>query len=267
MASEVEKTDVAANAVGKYVYCIIQSEEPRSFGPIGIGGRGDRVYTVHYQDLAAVVSDTPLTVYDPTRDNVMAHEEVNTTVLSQFTVLPLAFGSLFRSEADIIEIMRRTYDTLRDTLLKMDGKVEFGLKVDWDRGRVMAEIEQENSEIRQLKEQASQETSNSAYFSQIELGRLVEVAIKERADNYLHDIYSMLRGSVAASQANKTIGDKMIMNAAFLIERAHEADFAQHMEAAAAKYEGTLSFKYSGPWPPYNFVQIRLKLGQEQSGN
>ena len=267
MAAETGQPHAAPSTQGKYVYCIIQSKEPRSFGPIGIGGRGDKVYTVHHRDLAAVVSDTPLTVYDPTRDNVLAHEQVNETVLRQFTVVPLAFGSLFRSEQDIIEIMRRTYDTLRDTLVKMEGKVEFGLKVNWDRERVMAEIEQQNNEIRQLKQQIDQSASNSAYFAQIELGRLIEAALKERADSYLHDIYVMLRGTVLASQANKTIGDNMIMNAAFLIERAREADFGRRVEEAAAKHDDTLSFKYSGPWPPYNFVQIRLKLGQEQGGD
>ena len=52
----------------------------------------------------------------------------------------------------------------------------------------------------------------------------------------------------------------MIMNAAFLVERERESDFDQQVKAIAAKYEGKLSFKYSGPWPPYNFVHIRLKL-------
>src|SRR3712207_1294909 len=90
MIAEAGQTHAAPDAQGKYVYCIIQSKEPRSFGLIGIGGRGDNVYTVRHRDLAAVVSDTPLIVYDPTRDNVLAHEQVNETVLRQFTVLPLA---------------------------------------------------------------------------------------------------------------------------------------------------------------------------------
>ena len=27
-----------------------------------------------------------------------------------------------------------------------------------------------------------------------------------------------------------------------------------------ARYEDLLTFKYTGPWPPYNFVNIKLKL-------
>jgi hypothetical protein len=35
----------------------------------------------------------------------------------------------------------------------MEGKVEFGLKVNWDRDKVTAELEEKDDEIRHLKEQ------------------------------------------------------------------------------------------------------------------
>jgi hypothetical protein len=82
---------------GKYVYCIIEADESRGFGPIGIGGRGDEVYTVHHEGLAAVVSDTPVVVYDPTRENALTHEHVNETVMKEFTVIPMSFGAIFRT--------------------------------------------------------------------------------------------------------------------------------------------------------------------------
>jgi hypothetical protein len=254
MSTEIEQ-QTAAPAEGKYIYCIIQSKDNRSFGPMGIGGRGDDVYTIHYEGLAAVVSNTPLIVYDPTRENVFAHEQVNETVMREFTVLPMAFGALFRTDQDIIELMRGTYDALHDVFAKMEGKVEFGLKVNWDRERVIAEIEQENEEIRNLKEQITSRASGSTYFARMQLGRLVETALSEQADAYVREVYAGL-----ASRANKPIGDKMIMNAAFLVERDREAEFDQMVKEIASKYDGQLSFKYTGPWPPYNFVHIRLKL-------
>jgi hypothetical protein len=266
-AEQQEQPITTPVAEGKYVYCIIDSKEARSFGPIGIGGRGDEVYTVHYEDLAAVVSNTPLIVYDPTRENVFAHEQVNETVMREYTVLPMAFGALFRTEQDIVELMRGTYDALHDVFAKMEGKVEFGLKVNWDRDRVIAEIEQENEEIRNLKEQITSRSTGSTYFARMQLGRLVESALTEQADAYVREVYSCLRDTAVASRANKPIGDKMIMNAAFLVQRDREGEFDQKVKEIAAKYEGKLSFKYSGPWPPYNFVHIRLKLerGEAQS--
>jgi len=51
----------------------------------------------------------------------------------------------------------------------------------------------------------------------------------------------------------------MIMNAAFLISRDQESAFDSRVKSIAAQFD-KLTFKYTGPWPPYNFVNIRLKL-------
>jgi hypothetical protein len=51
----------------------------------------------------------------------------------------------------------------------------------------------------------------------------------------------------------------MIMNAAFLISRHQEGAFDKKIKDIAGRHD-QLTFKYTGPWPPYNFVNIRLKL-------
>jgi hypothetical protein len=227
---------------GKYVYCIIKTDIPHDFGSVGIGGRGDHVDTVHYKEFAAVVSNCPLIVFDPTRENALAHEHVNELVMKDFTVLPMSFGTVFRTENDIKEFLKGTYEALTDVLSKMEGKIEFGLKVNWDKETIIREIESENEEIRRLKEEISSNTSTSTYFS------------------YVGEIYEALRDAAIASRSNKPIGDKMIMNAAFLVEREKTKSFDDQISEIAKKYENRLSFLYTGPWPPYNFVNIRLKL-------
>src|ERR1041384_7017459 len=204
---------------GKYVYCIIKTETPRDFGNVGIGGRGDRVFTVQFKEFAAVVSNCPLIVFDPTRENALAHEHVNELVMKDFTVLPMSFGTVFRTENDIKEFLKGTYEALSDVLQKMEGKIEFGLKVNWDKDQVVREIEEGNEEIRRLKEEIASNTTTSTYFSRMQLGRVVESALQAKADAYVAEIYETLREAAIASPANKPIGDKMIMNAAFLVER------------------------------------------------
>src|SRR5437764_14610727 len=104
MSPELEQPPIETVSEGKYVYCIIETDQPRSFGPMGIGARGDDVYTVRHKGLAAVVSTTPLVVYDPTRENVLAHEQVNETVMREFTGLPMAVGAVLRIEEHIVEL-------------------------------------------------------------------------------------------------------------------------------------------------------------------
>jgi hypothetical protein len=244
---------------GKYVYCIIRLDRAREFGDIGIGG-GQRVYTVHHQELAAVVSDTPIVIYDPTRENVLAHEFVNETVMREYTVIPMSFGTVFRSEDDVSELLRSTHGAFTDVLEKMQDKIEFGLKVLWDRDKVMAEIEQENDEIRRLKDEITRNAASSTYFARMQLGRLVEGAMEEASNRFVTDVHEALRPVAVASRSNKVIGDRMILNAAFLVERRREKEFDEKVKDVSRRYENTLNFKYTGPWPPYNFVNIKLKL-------
>jgi hypothetical protein len=245
---------------GKYVYCIINCPKPREFGTFGIGGENQRVYTVHHRELAAVVSDTPLRIYDPTRERVLAHEFVNETVMRDFTVIPMSFGTLFRTEEDIVELLRATYQAFNDVLEKMKDKIEFGLKVLWDRDRVVATLERENEEIRRLHDEITRNARSSTYFARMQLGRLVEAALEEAGNSYVRYIHEALRPAAVASRANKPIGDRMIMNAAFLVNREKEKAFDTRVKDVSQKYEGLLTFKYTGPWPPYNFVNIKLKL-------
>ena len=244
---------------GKYVYCIVRTDRQREFGAIGIGG-GQRVFTVAFDDLAAVVSDTPIVIYDPTRENVLAHEFVNETVMKEFTVIPMSFGTVFRSDEDVTELLRSTYQAFSDVLEKMQDKIEFGLKVLWDRDKAIANLERENDEIRRLKDEISRHTASSTYFARMQLGRLIEGALEEMSTRYVSDIHDALKTVAVASRSNKPIGDRMILNAAFLVDRAAELAFDECVKDTSRKYEDVLSFKYSGPWPPYNFVNIKLKL-------
>lgn len=93
----------ATEGRGKYVYCIIRTKDPSRFGAIGLGREPAEVHTINYKDIAAVVSDTPLEVYDATRENVLAHERVNDTVMRQHTVIPMSFGTVFKTREDTIE--------------------------------------------------------------------------------------------------------------------------------------------------------------------
>jgi gas vesicle protein GvpL/GvpF len=252
-----EGTDATGN--GKYVYCIIREEHGREFGKIGIGGHS-RVYTVHHGDLAAVVSDTPIVIYDPTRENVLAHEFVNETVMREFTVIPMSFGTVFRSEEDVSELLRSTYQAFTDVLDKMRDKIEFGLKILWDRDKVVANIESENDEIRRLKDEITRNAASSTYFARMQLGRLIEGALEETSNRYVSEVHDALKPVAVASRSNKVIGDRMILNAAFLVDRGRSEEFDERVRDVSRKYEDLLTFKYTGPWPPYNFVNIKLKL-------
>ena len=222
------------------------------------GGEPTEVHTVSFREIAAVISDTPEEVLDATRENVLAHERVNETVMKSFTVIPMSFGTVFKTRDDIVELLRGAYDAFRDVLDKMQDKVEFGLKVLWDRDVMVREIENDDDDIRRLKNEISG-VRGSTYFARMQYGRQIDAALQARSEQYVADIFAQLRDVSVAARANKPIGEKMIMNAAFLVSRDKETAFDAKVKEVGALYD-KLNFRYTGPWPPYNFVNIRLKL-------
>ena len=258
LTPHVEREVSAGASRGKYVYCIIEAPDALRFGPIGIGADPSDVYTVHFRNLAAVVSDAALEVLDSTRENVLAHERVNETVMREHTVIPMSFGTIFKTREDIVELLRSAAEAFGDVLNKMQNKLEFGLKVLWDRDLAIREVEAEDEDIGRLKKEISSQ-KGPTYFARMQYGRLVDAALQTRSERYVAHILDQLRDVSVASRINKPIGDKMIMNAAFLISREKETAFDARVKSIAGRFD-KLTFKYTGPWPPYNFVNIRLKL-------
>lgn len=260
LGETVSVGDVQPGEAGRYVYGIVQSKEKMDFGKIGIGGAGEQVYTVNFLDIAAVVSRTAVAIFDPTRENALAHEHVIETVMKNHTIIPMSFGTVFRTDDDIREVLKGIYSSVQDVLGQMAGKLEFGLKVNWDRDQIIEELKQQDEEIRRFHHEIIRKQLQSTYFARMQLGRMIDKALAERATQYVREIYEGLRICCVASRDNQPIGDKMIMNAAFLVEREREAEFDRVVNKIARKYGKRLKFKYTGPWPPYNFVNIRLKL-------
>ena len=189
---------------------------------------------------------------------MLAHERVNETVMREHTVIPMSFGTVFKTSDDILELLRSAYDAFKDVLVKMEDKLEFGLKVLWDRDLIVRELESEDEDIRRLKTEITSQ-KGSTYFARMQYGRLVDASLQARSERYVQEIFEALRPVSVASRANRPIGDRMIMNAAFLVQRDREQAFDEIVKKIGAKYD-MLTFKYTGPWPPYNFVNIRLKL-------
>jgi len=58
------------------------------------------------------------------------------------------------------------------------------------------------------------------------------------------------------SKANNTISDRMILNAAFLVDKNREPEFDREVNRLDEEKGHLEMFKYVGPAPPYNFVNL-----------
>src|SRR5206468_9788297 len=111
---------------------------------------------------------------------------------------------------------------------------EFGLKVLWDRDQAIREVEADDEDISRLKAEISSQ-KGPTYFARMQYGRLVDASLQSRSERYVANILDELRDVSVASRINKPIGDKMIMNAAFLISRNQEQAFDKKIKEIASR--------------------------------
>jgi len=245
---------------GQYVYCIIESNEGRNFGPIGMGERGDIVSTIGFNDISAVISSSPMTKYVINRENMTTHEKVIEEVMKDYTVLPVRFCTIAASAEEVRNLLRRRQSEFKGLLRDMDNKVEMGLKAVWkDVSQVFHEIGEENKEIKKLKKKAQEKSEKGDNTLKITLGKAVKEALESKKADETRSVVKMFKRTAIDVKVNEVFGDSMFLNAAFLIDRTREKEFDFLVEDLGKEYDGQAKFKYVGPAPPFNFVNIVVK--------
>jgi hypothetical protein len=244
---------------GKYIYCIIGTQQDRDFGSIGIGGRGDKVNTIGADDLAMVISSHPLMKLVVNRENVLAHEKVIEEVMKEYAVLPVRFCTIASSTDEIRNLLYKRYREFKNLLKDMDHKVELGVKGLWkDMDSIFKEIAEENKEIGKIRRRLKRDLEQKNIRVKVELGKLVEAALKRKKDGEAEEFVTALSTSAFDYKLNNTVGDEMFINASFLVSKGREKAFDNIMEELGEAYKDRIRFLYVGPLPPYNFVNITI---------
>ena len=247
---------------GKYLYCVINESQDRTFGPIGIGDRGDEVHTLGFRDLACVISSTPMTKYVISRENLIAHEKVIEEVMKDNTVLPVRFCTIATSVEEIRSLLMKRYQELKNLLRSMDNKVELGLKLFWqDMESIFKEIGSTHKEIKSLKQKLIKKSTSPSLDEKVDLGKKVKEALERKREDETEEILDILRPKCINLRKNKIMTDAMVLNCAFLIDRTREREFDDIIEDLSQKYKNRLKFKYVGPIAPFNFAELVIKWG------
>lgn len=242
--------------MGKYLYCFIGESKPVSLGVSSIGGVDAPVYALPRGKVAAVVSDAPVTDYDPTRKNLLAHQKVVGAVMKRYTVIPVAFGTVGGGKKDVEAVIAAHHDRFLELLEYLRDKTELGLRVTWKDDRFGEDIETDS--IRELKSRVAGKDEEEVLADKIELGKQVEASLAARREEYEKAIYEPLRELAADSRLKESVPIKTVFSAYFLVDEPRSGVFDDKVEALYERYGGKLDFNYTGPWPAYNFVDMAI---------
>jgi hypothetical protein len=243
---------------GKYIYGIIRNSDPIDYGPIGMGKRADRVYGVTSNGITAVVSASPIIIYEARRINMITHEKVLEEMMKQFTVLPVRFSTISEQDDDagILRIIEKDYKKFDEMLTKMEGKKELGLKILAKEAEIYESIIEKYDEIKTLRAKLMNMPIDKTHYQRVKIGEMVAEALKKETENYKDTIIAALNPLSVDVKINDNYGEMMILNAAFLIKNESETAFDKVVNDLSEQHGRYMTFKYVGTLPLYNFVNL-----------
>lgn len=247
---------------GKYIYCIIGTKEKKSFGPLGIGGRGDELHTICFNDIGAVVSNSPIIKYSVSRENMLPHEKAIEEVMKEHTVLPVRFCTIAENEEKIKRILEKEHSKFKGLLDTMKGKKELGLKALFKEDVIYKDILERYEDIKVFKEKVAALPPDKTYYQRAELGKMVEQALEREKERYKKEILANLEPLAEDIKINNSYWEMMILNAAFLVNEDREAEFDQKVNELDVRCGERVKFKYVGTVPPFNFVNLAIETGE-----
>jgi hypothetical protein len=224
----------------------------------GVGGR--RLQAVAFGDLAGVVSD----VSPPLRagkDELIAHARVLQAIQERATVLPMRFGVVMPDEDAVREQLLAPFeDELLAQLQALEGKVELHLRGVYDEAAVMREVVAANARVASISEAVRGKPAEATYYERIELGQEVARAVEGLAMQDTAEVLEVLEPLYVAAYANETQVERVACDIAFLIDLESLAAFDEAVDELGRRHQGRLGFSYSGPHPPYTFVQLPVQV-------
>ncbi len=257
------------NGRALYVYGVVPASDAGTFeGLRGVDPR-EAVVLVADGDVAALVSGVPLDEFgeqaiaanlrEPSwlAEKARAHDGVLAAAVGRTPILPFRFGTVYLDEEHVREMLRE-HAEFPDVLRGLQGKAELGVKAFSNPDVLRERISH------RLGAKAETTSSGRAYMKRKQLERRVEEAAEQFSVECARDSHERLARAAVDARMNpprrpdtQDGTETMILNGAYLVVLDQSDRFRAALVDIEATYrEDGISYELTGPWPPYNFVDL-----------
>ncbi len=249
-----------------YVYAVL----PRPLAAEVTGMAGQPVRWVAENQLVAAVSDVPGEEFDeePLNANVrnmawlgpraVAHQAVNSRLYEESdAIIPLAFGSVFRDDERVRQLLRDEGQALAARLERVRGNAEWVLAL-----HLMGEPDDEavasaSPAIQAMRQEITASSPGRAHLLRRQLATLERDESRrlqvDAAAQVLEALKSVATDVFVEPLPSDTV-ERPLLRASLLVPRRDESDFLDQIDALRVRWpDPTYRLLLTGPWPPYRF--------------
>jgi len=245
---------------GKLFYAVILAGRECNFGIVGLDSR--IVHSIHYKDIGALVSDYPrVDSIKLLRKNLAPYHQVVRKAWEHFTTIPARFGQIARDSGEVNIALRRNYQMIRSELARLDGKVEMGLKAEWNVEDVFRYFIGRDEKLRAYRDRLMSRNELLSRKELIDFGGYFHERVNQARERITGKILAALPPGEARIEDIRD--DNMITNATLLIKEDLRKQLEDAIDGLGKSMGDEYSLKLDGPWPPFSFVD-RLELHLER---
>ena len=222
----------------------------------GVGGAPVRL--VAFRDVAAVVSPHPVQRLLPSRRNLEPHHRIVRRIYSEAPLVPAAFGHISDTEEQILGVLSGNYQDIRGEIDRLAHKCEMSLGLSWTVDNIFEFMVRLDPELRALRDRVFRERE-PALSDKLQVGSMFEATLNRYRERITAALTGAFSGLVHDVFSKPPRHEKSICQMALLIDRTAVDAFGERVQSAGRLFDANYALDYSGPWPPYSFVRLRLQ--------
>ncbi|WP_017588506.1 GvpL/GvpF family gas vesicle protein [Nocardiopsis ganjiahuensis] len=235
-----------------YVYGIVRSTSAPD--PSALGGVGDppgEIRLVRSGDLAAVVSTAPEGLL-PKRRDLSAHHDVLMFLGERGAVLPMRFGAVAPDDAEVTSELERGRQRYEELLDRLEGRVEFNVKVSHVEEAALRAVLTEDPELRQANERLVAAGGGSPP-DRMAFGEQVAHALEDLERHHADLVTPPLAALAERVVTGPPVGTSLA-NLSLLVPRERMKEVESEVDGLRRSFGPLMEFQLNGPLPPYSFV-------------
>ena len=243
---------------GIYLYGITDAQDGLAVAMPGI--EGGAVETIVADGIAAVVTRVSHHTIRAQRANLAVHHKLLHELVQRQAVLPCAFGTVATSEEQLLEVLRTNCGELLRELALLRGKVEMSLSVFWNTSNIFEFFVATNRELKEMRDRVFRPGREPSLKERVDLGEWFRSLLEQCREHHTQQVIDTLSPYCAEIRAVDPGAEQMIMKLVCLVHKDQQQRFEEGVQEAARKFDDHYTFKYNGPWAPFDFVDISLNL-------
>jgi hypothetical protein len=251
-----------------YLYCLVRAPERPSLAgaPPGLPGLSSLRALDAGDGLWLIAAGAPLSQYGGEEiqrrlsdlswvsDRALAHEAVIEHFAAGAAVVPMKLFTLFSSDERAVAHIREDRERLGRVLDRVDGQVEWGVRVRLDDARAREALAAE------AQAAAGEQSAGKAFLLRKKLEQDASRELAGRLRDEMDAVFAELAEGASEAvrhepAASPESGGRLLLDAAFLVPRERSTDFEAIVERCARRLAPrACDVTLTGPWPPYNFI-------------